>query len=59
MPEIPAAVRAETAAVYCGLFERLTGVPIVPPPADEAPAERVAAAVARWLAENPLQPVGV
>ena len=52
-------MRAETAAVYCGLFERLTGVPIVPPPADEAPAERVAAAVARWLAENPLQPVGV
>ncbi len=59
VPEIPAAVRAETAAVYCDLFERLTGAPIVPPSADEAPAERVAAAVARWLAENPLQPVGV
>ena len=53
VPEIPDDVRAETSDVYCDLFERLTGAPIVPPPADEVPAARVVAVVTRWVAENP------
>lgn len=56
VPEIPDSVRAETADVYCDLFERLTGAPLVPPPAGEGPAARVAAAVTRWVAENPERP---
>ena len=53
VPEIPDEVRIETAGVYCGLFERLTGAAIVPPATGEAPAARVAAAVARWMAAHP------
>ncbi|WP_309242851.1 phosphoribosylaminoimidazolesuccinocarboxamide synthase [Lichenibacterium dinghuense] len=54
VPAIPDEVREETADVYCDLFERLTGRALVPPAGEERPAERVARAAARWVADNPL-----
>ncbi len=50
IPEIPDAVRAETASAYLEVFERLTGAPLIPPTAATSPQERIKTAVTRYLA---------
>jgi len=50
IPEIPDAVRAETASAYLEVFERLTGAPLIPPRGAPSPQERIEMAVARYLA---------
>lgn len=49
IPEIPDAIRAETASAYLEVFERLTGTPLVPPTPDMSAQERIERAVADYL----------
>jgi len=51
IPPIPDAIRAETAAVYLDLFERLTGARLAPP--SEPPPLRIARAIGDWLRQAP------